>query len=348
MPADDVWVVGAGAIGSIAAAALRPDLPRLLVDSWPARVDAVRRDGLRIENEGRSAGTSIPIVHTAELASLGRSPSVVLLAVKAPETGPTLAALLPHMSDSTAIVSLQNGVNEDAIAEIVGPERTIGAVVQYGGEMAGPGEVRAYTLDGGIQIGELDGALTPRLESIAGLVGGELRIEPTDDIWSALWSKLMVNVQVNALAGLTGFATDQLAADPMLRRIALALAREAVSVALPLEVSLDLELLDGELSAYLDSADDAAALQTLEAGFVRRWSELSVKPSLLQDIERGRLTEIEALNGYVAKKGRELGVPVAVNEAVVGLVALQHDRGPDWEESRRELGDVYEELVAGR
>jgi 2-dehydropantoate 2-reductase len=347
MPVDDVWVVGAGAIGSIFAGALRPDLSRLLVDPWPERVESVRRDGLRIENEGRSTEASIPIVHTAELASLGRSPSVVMLAVKAPETGPALATLLPHMSDSTAIVSLQNGVNEDAIAEIVGAERTIGAVVQYGGEMAGPGEVRAYTLEGGIQVGELDGALTPRLESIASLVRGEPHVEPTDDIWSALWSKLMVNVQVNALAGLTGFATDELAADPKLRRIALALAREAVSVALALEVSLDLELLDGEPSVYLESADDGAALEALEAGFVRRWSELSVKPSLLHDIERGRPTEIEALNGYVAKTGRGLGVSVAVNEAVVGLVRAQHDRGPDWEESRRELVAVYEELVAG-
>jgi 2-dehydropantoate 2-reductase len=251
---------------------------------------------------------------------------------------------LPFMGAATILVSLQNGINEELIAGIVGDSRTIGSVVHYGAGMVGPGHARAYALEAGIQVGALDGSADPRLQELASLVLPPIAVEITNDIWDALWSKLMVNIQVNALCALTGRVTGEVARDPITRQLAIWLAREAITVAQTLGISLDSELLDAEPDMYLRIDRDAAALEVIERGFVDRWGGFSVKPSMLRDAEKGRPTEIEALNGYIVRKGLETGVSVATNEAVVDLVRLQED-GSDFESLGEGLGQAHTALV---
>lgn len=96
-----------------------------------------------------------------EIGAIQEKPDVILLGVKAHRTAECVNLLLPQMADDTALVSLQNGVNEELIMSLVGPERTVGAVVDFAAEMLGPGRVRGHGLDYGILIGELDGSITP-------------------------------------------------------------------------------------------------------------------------------------------------------------------------------------------
>jgi 2-dehydropantoate 2-reductase len=315
-----IWVVGAGGIGSVVAGKLGPEHRCVLVDAWPAHVEAIREGGLRIDYPDGPVRLSVAAYLEEEVSEIPDGVDLVLLAVKANRTAECVSMLLPHISDHTTIVSLQNGVNEDLIARLVGPERAVGAVVDFAAELLGPGRARGHGLDYGILIGELDGAISPRVRELAELLDPAIPIQPTEDIWGALWSKLIVNVQLNPLCALSGLPTDQLAADPPLRRLSLALAIEAVRVATRLGVALDPSFLDGELEAYLDGAAEAGAMSDLERNFLDRWSGESFRPSMLQDVEKGRPTEIEALNGYVVQKGRSAGVPVPVNEAVVELV----------------------------
>lgn len=107
------------------------------------------------------------------------------------------------------------------------------------------------------------------------------------------------------------------------------LAMEAVEVATRLSITLDPSFLDGPLDAYLDRAGDEGAMRGLERGFLDRWSGESFRPSMLQDVEKGRPTEIDALNGYVVEKAHEVGVRVPVNEAIVQLVKRSKG-GADW------------------
>ncbi|HEU4599685.1 MAG TPA: 2-dehydropantoate 2-reductase N-terminal domain-containing protein, partial [Solirubrobacterales bacterium] len=222
-----IWVVGAGGIGSVAAGKLGSGASCTMIDGWPANVDEVRANGMRVAYPEGAVQVAHPIYGEDEIERIPDPPDFVLLAVKSHRTRECVELLLPRLGEDSVVVSLQNGVNEDLIADLVGRERTLGAVVDFGAEMAGPGRVRGYALDAGMLVGELDGEITPRLRHLAGLFDAEIPVEPTDNIWGALWSKLMVNVQVNALCALSGLPTDRLAEDRPLRRTAIGLAMEA-------------------------------------------------------------------------------------------------------------------------
>jgi 2-dehydropantoate 2-reductase len=341
-----IWIAGAGAIGCVLAGTLRVDEPPRLIDSWPEHIERIRSVGLRIDYPAGAVEVRLPISHLDEVDDLDERPDVVLLAVKSPSTVEFVKRLLPRLHDTSTIVSLQNGVNEEIISSLAGPQRTMGAVVDYGGELLAAGRARGYSLESGIVVGELDGSITPRLRSLVAMLDGEIPVSATENIWGELWSKLVVNVQVNALSAVTGFPTDRIAADPVTRRIAIALATEAIRVAETLGLELDGAFLDGHPSAYAN-ARSPNDFRRIEERFVDRWKDVSVKPSMLQDLEKRRPTEIDALNGYVVEKARALDVPAPVNAAVVRLakaaesaVSLRDWRGGAHEELRRLYDDL--------
>jgi 2-dehydropantoate 2-reductase len=323
MSTGTIWVVGAGAVGSVTAARLRSDPPCRLIDAWAEHVAAIRADGLRLDYaDATLCVSSFPAYHLDEIERIQERPDVILLAVKSNSTVATVNGLLPFMTDTTVVVSLQNGVNEETISDLAGPERTIGAAVSYGGELVAPGRIRTPSAFNGVRprlvIGELDGVVTPRLRRLADRLGSSVPVEVTDNIWGRLWSKLIVNVQVNALCALTGLTTDEIAADPSLRGMSLTMASEAIGVASELGLTLDPALVWGDPDMPLDTPD-AASKQAVEQTFMNRWTA-PTKPSMLQDVEKGRPTEIDALNGYVVAKAHQTQVTAPANEAVVRLV----------------------------
>jgi len=342
-----IWLVGAGAIGSVVAGKLRIQPPCRLIDSWREHVEAIRDGGLHVEYPDRTVRVSLPASHIDELEEIDEQVDVVLLAVKSNFTVGLVSRLLPHMSDESMVVSLQNGVNEGAIANVVGAERTIGAVVGFGGELVGPARARAHAAGGTLTIGELDGALTPRLHELAGVLGSSVDVEVTDNIWGELWTKLVTNAQMNALAALAGLPTDEVALDEQLRRIALAVGQETVAVALKLGIELNPAAgLNGVPEAYLDPLG-TGAMVAVEEDFVAQWMGLSARPSMLQDLDKGRPTEIDFLNGYVVEKARTVGVPAPVNEVLVELVKVAEADGyrPGDAELRRRLDEACRERL---
>ncbi len=345
MSTGSIWVVGAGAVGSVTAARLRSDPPCRLIDTWAEHVAAIRRDGLQIDYADASVRISFPTYHFDEIEQIQGKPDVVLLAVKSNATVAAVNRLLPFMTDETVVVSLQNGVNEEAISDLVGAERTIGAAVAYGGELVAPGRIRTPSAFNGVRarlvIGELDGVITPRLQWLAERLRTSVPVEITDNIWGWLWSKLIVNVQVNALCALTGLTTDEIAADQSLRRISLSMASEAIAVASELGLTLDPALVWGDRETPLRTPD-AESRRAVEQSFINRWKS-PTKPSMLQDVEKGRPTEIDALNGYVVAKARRTNVPAPANEAVVRLIKTVK---VDSHRSRREA--IRDELHAIR
>jgi 2-dehydropantoate 2-reductase len=318
MTGERIWVVGAGAIGSIVAGKLPSDPPCVLIDGWREHIDAINASGLEIDYGNSIQRVRLPTFHADDLAELSEKPDIILLAVKSNSTEKLLRALRPLMTDKTLVVSLQNGLNEEVISATVRADRTIGAVVTFGGELIAPGRVRGYGDGRHLVIGELDGTLTPRLDRLAQTLSPSVSVEETSNIWGELWSKLVVNAEVNPVCAVTGLTTNEVAADPLLRRIALSLAREAVQVAHRLGMTLNPAYLDGPVEAYLRSSDYEAGT-SVEQNFIARWSRAGVKPSMLQDVEKCRPTEIDFLNGYVLEKARAVGLPAPVNELIIRL-----------------------------
>src|SRR5215475_418517 len=168
-----ITVYGAGAIGGITGAALaRAGHEVLLVDSAAAHVDAINAAGLTIERDGAATTTRVPAVNPS---GLGSNIELVLLAVKSQHTNDALAELAPRLSAGGVIVSLQNGVSEEQIAQAVGNERTLGCLVNWAADWVAPGRI-LHGGHGAFVLGELDGSLSPRVRELATLLD---TVEPT-------------------------------------------------------------------------------------------------------------------------------------------------------------------------
>ncbi|MGH7912391.1 MAG: ketopantoate reductase family protein, partial [Candidatus Dormibacteraceae bacterium] len=190
-----IW--GAGAIGGVVGAWLsRTGHDPLLVDTVPEHVAAMQRTGLTVS--GVRPTFTQPV--RAALPEEVQGPlQTVYLAVKCQNTEAAIAMVAPLLAKDGAVVSLQNGLNEDVIASAVGRERTIGAFVNFSATWKGPGDLE----HGGahpIYVGELDGAMTPRLAAIRGTLAAFEETVATTDIWGYLWSKLVYGCLLEATA----------------------------------------------------------------------------------------------------------------------------------------------------
>jgi 2-dehydropantoate 2-reductase len=305
----------------------------LLVDGWHQNVEAIRRDGLVLKGREEEFRVDVRALHLDELARLEEPLDVVLLAVKSYDTEWMVRTLLPYLAPDGCIVSLQNGINEERIAALIGSERTVGCVVHLSVGMFEPGIATRYTRADWLtfSIGELDGRRTPRAEALAELLEPAGPVEVTTDIWGALWMKLCVNAMNNGLTGLTGLTSPGLWLDPRGFAAMVRIGGEVVAVCEALGHRMQPIEPTGaphplQPAALRRAADgDEEAVEEVRAVFAgtaeaRRRGGRENLSSLLQDVMKRRKTEIEYLNGYVAARGAEHGVATPANRLVVDLV----------------------------
>ena len=305
----------------------------LLVDGWHQNVEAIRRDGLALKGRDEEFRVDARALHLDELSGLAEPLDVVLLAVKSYDTEWMARALLPYLAPDGCVVSLQNGLNEERIAAVVGAERTVGCVVHFSVGMFEPAVATRYTRSDWLtfSLGELDGRHTPRVDRLAELLGDVGPIEVTGDIQGALWMKLCINAMSNGLTGLTGLTSPGLWLDPRGFAAMVRVGGEVVAVCegtgrrmhaieptgapnpLPAEALRRAADGDGEAVAEVR----AVFVATAEA---RRRGGRENLSSLLQDVMKRRRTEIEYLNGEVVRRGSALGIPTPANALVVDLV----------------------------
>ena len=301
-----VAVIGAGAVGSYYGAKLaRAGLDVTLV-ARPAHVAAIERDGLCVlegDDEWR------PRLRASTDTNAAAKADLVLVTVKTPDTAAACAPLAGSLSPAARIVSLQNGVdNAERIAAVLG-NPVYAAVVYVGVQMAGAGRVR-HTGRGDLVIGVPRGLAT-RGDTEADLSGIAAMFEKAGiscprnpDIESALWTKLALNCAFNAVSALGDSPYGRMAESAPVRSVMETVVREAVRVAHAAGVAIDADAL-------------VAATWKLAASMPRQYS------STAQDMQRGKATEIDALNGYVAERGAALGVDAPVNRTLHALVKLR-------------------------
>ena len=325
-------VMGAGAIGAFTAAQLaRADIPVTMVDPWFHHLEAVRRNGLRLVTPSEDVRVLVRTLHIDELDKSAPI-DVAIVAVKSYDTEWAVRLVAPYMSDKGFVVSAQNGLNEERIARMVGPGKTVGCVVHMGGGLYEPGTVTSTIQPGwsAFSVGELDGRTSTRISLLAQILGTVGATHVTDDIWSALWTKLLLNVMSNGLSGLSGYSTTELWTDDVAVRAMVQLGGEAIQVAQLLDQkpndirptgSPDPIRLESILLAY---QGDSSALQDVAAAFrrsaSRRIGTTEARASLLQDLLKGRRTEIDYLNGEIVRRGSDIGVSVSSNAQLVQLV----------------------------
>jgi 2-dehydropantoate 2-reductase len=329
-----IAIAGTGAVGGTTGAYLRrAGHDVLLVDAWQQNVEAIRRDGLVLKGRDEEFRVEARALHLDELARMDAPLDAVLLAVKSYDTEWMVRAVLPYLAPDGWIVSLQNGVNEEPIAALVGAERTVGCVVHFSVGMFEPGVATRYTRSDWptFTLGELDGRRSERVERLAALLEAVGPVEVTTDIWDVLWMKLAVNAMNNGLTGLTGLTSPGLWLDPRGFSAMVRIGGEVVAVSeglghrmRPIEPTGAPRPIDPAALRRAAEGDEAALADVravfTETAEARRRGGRENLSSLLQDVMKRRRTEIEYLNGYVARRGAELGIPTPANSLVVDLV----------------------------
>ncbi|WP_321795973.1 ketopantoate reductase family protein [Caballeronia sp. J97] len=297
-----IAILGAGALGcAIGSTLTEGGHETWLIDRSPAHVNAMRRDGLLVDDADGSR--RIEVRAATHAADVGATDLIVVL-VKSFHTDSAMRGALELIGPNTLVLSLQNGLgHEDVLAEIVGRNRVLAGKTYVGGVLRGPGHIQRGVSGKLTYIGELDGQITSRAQSIAKeFNASNLETRVSDNILGTMWDKLLINVATGALTGITRLAYGQLYKEPILKATALAAVSEAMAVAKAAGIELS-----------MIEADEAwnLAAEGLPPAF---------KTSMLQSLEKGSVTEIDFINGAVVRWGERLGVPTPVNSTLVACI----------------------------
>ena len=287
-----IAIMGAGAMGSLFGAHLAgAGHDVLLVDVDPVVVAAVEADGILLGER------AVPVPITADPVGRGTFDAVVVL-VKTYDTEAAAGLAAPLVGPATVVATLQNGIGgADVLAEAFGPERVLAGVTYQGATVLAPGRIRHH-MHGETFLGDDVAAAAPLA---AALTEGGQPAHVLDPVAPRIWKKLTNTCMGNCTSALTGMPAGQMAGDDGILALQRAIATEAVAVAAALGHDLDLEDCVHTNTAVLASSGDG-------------------RPSMLQDVEAGRRTEIETLNGAIVRHADALGIDVPVNRAMVALV----------------------------
>jgi 2-dehydropantoate 2-reductase len=306
---EDSWpriaVMGAGAVGCYFGGMLaRAGAPVTLIGR-PYHIDAIARDSLFMETS--HFREQIPIAASSQL-DIARNAEVVLLCVKTLDTETAAQSLARHLPDGSVMVSMQNGVdNVERIRSAAGIA-AIPAVVYVAAEMTGPGRVK-HTGRGDLVIGTFSqGDGKSELEKLRALFArAGIPCLISHNIEAELWTKLVMNCACNAISALSRARYGRIVHNPWTRELMKQVTEEVITVARAAGVRLpEVDLVDA-----VWKLGDAMANAT---------------SSTAQDIARGKLTEIDSLNGYVARRGAELNVPTPINRTLHALVKLLEEK----------------------
>jgi 2-dehydropantoate 2-reductase len=288
--------MGAGALGSLYGGLLSNAGHEVVLVGREPHVHAVMRDGLLVRSQ-----TDITVrVHAVTSTDQVKGPfHLILLTVKAYDTRQAARLVTHLMDDTTALICLQNGLGPAIDAsEIV--NHPIRGVTSHGALMIQPGVI-AHTGIGDTVLGELTNRLTPRVQTFAAMFNATgIPTAPTTNIQGVVWTKTLVNCGINPFGALTGLTNGALVRAPALKALMCQTVEEGLAVASKLDVTLE----DDPVERMLTIAEATA----------------NNKNSMLQDMLQNRRTEIDYLNGAVARMGKKVHVPVVLNEVLTNLV----------------------------
>ncbi|WP_026876836.1 ketopantoate reductase family protein [Jiangella gansuensis] len=310
-------IVGIGALGGLIAARLdAAGSPAWLATRDEESAARLASTGLHVSGVGGSATAST--VRVAALAAYGDDGfDLIVLATKARdaiEAAPRLADLL---TPGGTVLPIQNGGVSQLLGDRLGTDRVLGGLSNLGATMTQPG-VYEQRNAGHLLIGELGGGDSERAQLIGQWLGRAIEVRVTPNLAGAIWSKLVVNCSVTTIGAMAGTTMRDYVRSPDGRQLFDRTYDEALSVALASGAQPERMLVDPVPPGWDGQSVAGAAHDTWLGQVLDAYGD--IKPSMLQDFERGRTTEIDFINGYVVDLGQRLGVPTPANAAIVETV----------------------------
>lgn len=331
--------VGAGAIGGYAGGHMtRGGEDVTLVDPWPEHVDHMNAHGIRLDGVTTQEGCTVKVkaIHMTEVQHFSKEKpiDIAFVCTKSYDTEWATAMIKQYLALDGFVVSLQNCMNEDTVARVAGKERTLGCIAStIAAELIAPGHIQRNVPLGDetyavYRVGELHGRITERAEEVARLMRHADTATVIPNLWGERWTKLIVNVMRNGLSAATAMSGKERDSDPMTRDVSLRLGAEAVRVGRALGYALEKPGgIEPDMLVAAAEGDKAARAEVgaiLDAQVKTRSDDQ--RPSMGQDMLKGRRTEIELINGLIAARGDEVGIPTPANKGLVDVV-LRVERG---------------------
>ncbi len=312
-------LIGAGCIGgTIAAIASEKGFGIDVVTSREESAQLLRTEGFTLT--GALGKHQVKMNAFGSIESLPGDYDICFIATKFQQMPEVAERILPHLKKDSLVVSLQNGICIDSLAEIVGKDRAVGCMIGFGATKLGTNKVEMTSL-GEFYIGMLDNRRPDKLEYVRTVLNSVLPTEITDNIRGRLYSKLIINSCINALAGITGKPLGQLVDDRTACRVFLKIAREGMAVAKKMGLKvpkygklLEYRMLNlGNNKIYNFMCENVIIM-------VSKIKYKDVRPSTLQSLEAGLKTEIDIMNGLISKFGKEYSVPTPVNDRLTQMI----------------------------
>ncbi len=297
-----ICILGAGALGCALGGVLTEAGNEVwLINRNADQVDAMNSRGLILRDGGVDRTVAVHAATTAQTAGVV---DLVVVLVKSFHTQQAMQAATSLIGPDTLVLSLQNGLgHEDILADIVGRERVLAGKTYAGGSQLGVGHVNIGTKGKDTHIGELDGAMTERVQRVAHVFNAAgLDTTVSDNIMGTIWDKLLINVATGAITGITGLPYGDLYKQPELEACGVAAVAEAMAVAKASGIRLSI-------------TEPSQAWHKAGAGLPYEF-----RTSMLQSLDKGSITEIDFVNGSVVRWGQRCGVPTPVNQTLVACM----------------------------
>ncbi|MCY1200676.1 2-dehydropantoate 2-reductase [compost metagenome] len=296
-----VAVMGAGAVGCYYGAMLARAGHEVVLIGRPSHVEAVRANGLRLET--KAFDEQVRLEASTEAGAV-QGADLVLFCVKSTDTESAAAQIQPHLAPGALVLTLQNGVDNDARVRAALPSHDVAAAVVYvATEMAGPGHVKHHGR------GELVIAPSRRSDEVAqALIAAGVPTQISDNVRGALWAKLVLNCAYNALSAVSQLPYGELVQGTGVTDVIRDVVAECLAVA--------------KAEGVVIPGDVDAAVRGIAQSMPSQYS------STAQDLARGKRSEIDHLNGLVVRRGEALGVPTPANRVLFVMVKLLESKQP--------------------
>jgi 2-dehydropantoate 2-reductase len=305
---------------------VRAGLDVTFIEQWPAHVEAMRANGLRVNlPDGTSEVTPVTVYHLCQVAELREPFDIVFTSVKTYDTRWVSELIKPLLHETSVVVGLQNGMTIDDVAAIVGPERSIGAVLGIAANMYTPGVVERQVPREGtwLTVGTMDGSRTPALDQVAEALSHAGRISISDDIRSSKWMKLIANIPEMLPSAILNVPLLEATRIEGVRAVMDEASREAYRTAIQLGITM-VPIFGKTADQVPDS--DQYGIDLLDA-VLESYSLPDTRVAVLQDWAKGRRAELDAFSGYIVAQQEKLGTRAAPVNAAILRLAERVERG---------------------
>jgi 2-dehydropantoate 2-reductase len=322
--------LGAGAVGGYVGGHLaRSGEDVTLIDPWPEHIEYIKQKGIHLGGTQGDYTVPVKALHLHEIQGLFKQPvDIAFICTKSYDTEWATMMIRQYLAPGGFVVSLQNSINEERIAGIVGWGKVVGCIAStIGVDAYKAGHILRTLQPGGsaytvFRVGEVHGRITPRAQELAQMLSAVDSAKVTTNLWGERWSKLTQNSMGNGISACTGMNSKAMIAWETSRRVSIRLAGEAIRVGRAL--GYDLESIRGvPPEKWVAAAEgNPAAREAVEGAMLAAMKRMTDegRPSTGQDMLKGRRTEIDFINGLVAEKGQQVGVPAPTHAALTRMV----------------------------